>query len=347
MNKAIIFPFIFNIKLTSKKNLFFSINQLNQKDPTSSIVLRNQFTKEMSRRFRELKKVIRTSIVDNDVFGLKVDANPFPLQVFQLQPLGFRQFQFRRDAEKVDGFMLWLREQESKGVLEVKIIPGSGRGDSKPWTNLHIQSAYQKGMQKSRSELKKLGVDLPTFTGEEGKRALDIAFSQPFHANRVGLIYTRVFNELKGVTETMNGQISRELALGIAEGRGPAEIARNINNRVDNIGITRAKLIARTEVIQTLNEAALNEFDAAESIIEEEIFVEWQTAEDERVRATHAERNGRIFKKEVAQVLIGEPNCRCALLPYIESVQGEPEKKIIKTKSKVPRKQLIPPSKKT
>jgi SPP1 gp7 family putative phage head morphogenesis protein len=114
---------------------------------------------------------------------------------------------------------------------------------------------------------------------------------------------------MKGVTEAMNGYLSRELALGMAGGQSPYAIARRINERVDKIGIVRARMIARTEIIQSHNEAALNEYERAEIEIGETVKVEWVATMDNRVRPHHAERDGKIYDRSVAREMLGEPNC--------------------------------------
>jgi SPP1 gp7 family putative phage head morphogenesis protein len=285
------------------------------RDPTRSITLRKRFIAEMNKRFRALKGDINKTIVDNDALGI-ADRQP-PLT---LAPAAPKAFAFTRDVTKVEGFMAWLREQEEQGILEVTAAPGSPTG-TEPWTNPHIRSSYQKGMADARNKLISAGAPVASFSESIG--GISAAFNTPFHAERVQLIYTRVFSELKGITAAMEQQIQRELSRGLAEGIGPREMARRLNNRVNKIGLSRAKTLARTEMIEALNEGALGEYTRAEGVIGEEVLVRWQTAQDERVRSSHRVRHGVVFKKQQAQTLIGEPNCRCALLPYIESVHGD------------------------
>jgi hypothetical protein len=82
---------------------------------------------------------------------------------------------------------------------------------------------------------------------------------------------------------------------------------------------------ALENVVKTYNTAQVFEYQRAEVVIGEEVFVQWQTAEDERVRDSHAARNGNVYTKEEYLTLIGEPNCRCVGLPYVMSVDGEAE----------------------
>lgn len=187
--------------------------------------------------------------------------------------------------------------------------------------NTYIRSSYQKGMESARSKLISAGAPLLPFDEQLG--GLVAAFNRPFHANRVALIYTRAFNELKGITAAMDQQISRVLAQGLVEGIGVGEMARRINNRVDKVGISRARTLARTEIVRTFNEAAIAENTAASAVVGEPVLNEWVTALDERVRSSHRPRHGKVFTEEQALFLIGEPNCRCTLVPYIESVSGD------------------------
>jgi len=49
---------------------------------------------------------------------------------------------------------------------------------------------------------------------------------------------------------------------------------------------------------------------------------EWITSGDERVRETHRELNGLVFKYTNLPVEYNDRNCRCTLLPILESIEG-------------------------
>lgn len=304
------------------------ITLLSPEDPTRTITLRRAWIADSDRRFRQLMRDIRVSIVDNDALGLSQEE---PMRTLAAARPG--QFAFLRDAQKVPAFMAWLREQERLGVLE--LVAGPGLVGTEPWTNTYVRSSYQRGLAGANADLVAAGLEVPAFAGIT--RGIGQAFNLPFHADRLALAYTRTFTQLEGITAAMDQQISRILAEGLAEGVGPATMASRINNRVEKIGLQRARTLARTEVVQTLNQAALREFQRAELLIGEPINVLWQTALDERVRGTHRTRHGLVFTQAQGQLLIGEPNCRCALLPHIASVHQEPtldEKRAAKTQVK-------------
>ena len=317
-------------------------NNQTSADPTRTLSLRSRWVADWNRRVARLKRAIWQSVVANDAFGLREDkshlgstllaqaATP-PLPV--AQP---KQWAYRWSHEKVEAFMAWLKEMESRSLLEVTERPGTLRPGGEPWSNVYVRSAYQSGLRRAMDEVNRRSRELgrtlgltedmlpPTFHPTGG--AISAVMKQPFHADRLALAYTRVFDELKGVTAEMDKQISRALAMGIAEGQNPRDIGETIARRIEAIGETRGRLIARTETIHIHQQAALNEYYAVEEYTGETMLVQWKATMDSRTRDKHAERNMRVYTKEEAYKLIGEPNCRCALLPWIPSVQGMPEK---------------------
>jgi hypothetical protein len=282
----------------------------------------------MTRRFRELGTEIRKAIVDLDVLGLRdregaVNVLPDPAD-----------FVHRRDLGKIDAFMRWLQQEEARGVLQVTYGPTGPQ----PWTNTYVQSAYQSGLRDAHTKLGAAGgaIDIPGTTQIAG------GFYTPFHVDRAALMYTKVFTDLEGVTVTMNNSMRRIMTQGMIEGIGPEEMARRLVSGVVNpatgrkgvlhsIGINRARLIARTSMVETHNMAALAEYDRASAVTGRTIYSQWMTARDERVRGrpgglypraipSHWAREGKVYPTGEAAALLGEPNCRCALKPYIPGV---------------------------
>lgn len=286
-------------------------------DPSSTITLRNAFVADLARRYAALKKVIVESVVDEDIFQLGNSS----IISRNLEPANPNTFASLTPAERIAAFDSWLDQQETAGILQR--VPGP-MGTERAWSDQYITSSYQSGLRRSMRDLEAKGISVPATT-LPGAGGVGGVFLTPFHQSRVQVLFEETFLGLDNVTIAMNTQIRRVLAEGIAEGIGPEEMARRINGRVDKIGLTRSKMIARTEIVKTYNTAQTFEFQRIENIIGEEIFVQWQTAEDERVRSSHRARNQKIYTKEEYLTLIGEPNCRCTGLPYVASVDGEAE----------------------
>ena len=278
-------------------------------DPTRTLTIRRAFMADMMMRFNRVRIDIRKSIVENDCFGL----TRIPVVLEAVAP---RQFDFPRSSDKITAFMGWLEEQQKAGILEVTTRPGMELGMEGAWTDKYIQTAYQKGIIRSRQELRKAGYDVPSF--DEMFGGMSTAFNQPFHLDRVGLLYTRTFSDLKGITAAMDQQISRVLAQGIAEGRNPRQLARILNDRVEKIGKTRARTLCRTEIIRAHHQATIAEYRsfAVEGV---RIKAEWLTAGynvcPECVDMEVRSKSRPFTLDEIEPMIPLHPNCRCVAIP--------------------------------
>ena len=219
------------------------------------------------------------------------------------QALKKEEFIFLRDGDKLKKFDSWLQ-----GAIAEIILLGSVQKDDSNinWLLAYIDTAYRKGIKKSTSVMQqRLGKnvipDLPNLV------------NLPPHARAMELIFTRDFEQLKGITEAMSQQISYVISEGILQGENPNDMAKRITDRVEKIGITRAKLLARTEVINAFNLARVNNVDAYSDFLGEEVVFRWISGVDARVRETHRARNNKFYSKDKVAPLIGEPNCRCTI----------------------------------
>lgn len=273
-------------------------------DPTHTVMIRRAFDAEMVRRFKRLRRSIVTTIDGNDAFGLRVN-----------DPAGAFAFAFPRSGDKVTAFMDWLAREQAAAIFDLSTGAPLRSAAQQAWSNVYVDSAYRRGIRQASNELRGAGARI-------SDSWIASAFNRPVHAERAGLIYTRSFNELRGITEAMDAQISRELAKGLIEGRGPQSIARGIAERVDKIGITRARVLARTEVIAAHAGGTLNTYREAglEGVT---VAAEFQTARDFSVCPQCAALQGQTFTIDEADGVIPvHPNCRCAWLPVVEDGRG-------------------------
>lgn len=292
-----------------------------QYDPTRTTTLRNAFVRNMRRRFNELTQAITQAIVEEDCFGISVKTQ-------QVTTPGREAFNFPRSQDKVNAFLEWLRRQEHRGILETGTFTRIGEAAEEPWTNIYILDSYKRGVQRARYEMQRVGYSIP---GIEASGGIDIIMSQPIHVDRVGLLYSRVFEDLKGITSQMDTQISRVLSRGLVDGDNPRLLARKLVATVNGkgageLGITdelgryiparrRAEILARTECVRSHHTANMAEYRnwQAEGI---KIRAEWVTAGDSRVCDECAGMEGRTFTLDEAEHMIPRhPQCRCIALP--------------------------------
>jgi SPP1 gp7 family putative phage head morphogenesis protein len=296
-------------------------------DPTHTTELRNAFSKDMKRRFRELALVVATAIVKQDCFGLTNST----MTIHQMTPPYWQAFNFPRNSEKLDAFMKWLNDQVNRGILDVRPLQQVGSSVEANWMNIYLFDSYKRGLARARYEMQKLGMDVPDIESSGGWYTI---MGLPMHIDRLGLIYTRMFTDLKGVTSQMDTIISRILAQGLADGDNMRLIANKILFAIngsgkgdlalkDSIGrnITaeqRAVVIARTEIIRAHHLATIQEYRNW-GVFGIKVKGEWKTAGDDRVCEKCAELDGQIFTlDEIENMIPYHPQCRCIALPYIE-----------------------------
>lgn len=293
-------------------------------DPTGLTVPRRRFEREMVRRFRELKKAIRTAIVTLDVLGLQRPGNAQSTMFLKSFP-GARRigdamtlpapeaFAYSRSSAKVSSFMEWLYSAEQEGILEIMTGTPLEMAASSAWQNVYIDTAYQKGM---RDAYKKGG-------SKGAGKSVQSSFYQPVHADAAGMIYTRSYTGLVGITDAMDTAISRTLAQAMLEGRGAMDTARMLEDRVDAIGTTRARTLARSEMTSAYAEGALNSYEEM-GIEGVEVEAEFATAGDDVVCPECEELEGKVYSIEEARGVIPvHPNCRCAWIPMVGESKSE------------------------
>jgi SPP1 gp7 family putative phage head morphogenesis protein len=227
-----------------------------------------------------------------------------------------QRFAFQTAPEQLESFESWLREQQ-----------GARFGDrADPYWEEFIQEAYEKGAgrafddtNQARRALAQTAEDIEFLQGSKEQFLRD-AFAQPETREKISLLASRTFGDLRAVNGQMAALLNRTLSAGLAEGMNPRVIARTM---LEGIGLNRdrAQVIARTEIIRAHAEGQL---DAMERMGVERVgvMVEWSAAGDDRVCPLCRPLDGVVMKISEARGLIPRhPNCRCAHVP---AQVGEP-----------------------
>lgn len=125
---------------------------------------------------------------------------------------------------------------------------------------------------------------------------------------------------IRGLTEDQRKRIGDSVLKGVQEGWSLRDVMRDIAAAVD-ISENRARLIARDQT--SSYNAALNQERMVANGVGKFI---WSTAGDERVRASHAELEGREFSWDNLPTVDGEEgvapgvpiNCRCVAIATVD-----------------------------
>jgi SPP1 gp7 family putative phage head morphogenesis protein len=237
----------------------------------------------------------------------------------QKAPTTNAPFVFETDDKKLKRFRRWFQQQVDAGILEANPMSGEPKG-MKPWMHKYVDSAYRKGLVRAylSTHAPDLAKKMPYSEGSK-EEFLRSSFGRPERVSKLQMLYTRTYEDLKGVTATMSTQMSRTLADGMAHGMGPMTIARNMTRTVDGLTRQRARVIARTETIAAHATGQLDGLaDLGVKRVEAE--VEWSTAGDDGVCPKCAKLEGKIFTiKEAEGKIPLHPNCRCSWLPVVRS----------------------------
>ena len=275
-------------------------------DPSRTGMIRRAFLAEMNKRFAWLYKETKKLLVDDDVFGLN-ERTKF---VVHAAPGAYA---FATNPQKLRAFHAWLKDQVDAGIM---VVSGTGIA-GQPWTYQYIDLAYKKGVSRAYTDVTKGGIATPSPDWYAGSRDqfLRSAFSQPVSMAKVELLGLRAFEQLRGLTATMSQQMSRILATGLISGYGPLKIAREMQKSIGGLTRTRARMIARTEIIHAHAEGQLDSFRLL-GVEKLGIMAEWSTAGDDRVCPDCGGYEGEVYTVEEAEGLIPlHPNCRCCWIP--------------------------------
>ena len=124
-------------------------------------------------------------------------------------------------------------------------------------------------------------------------------------------------NLIKTIPAQYFERLNTTVLTGIQQGQRYSDIADSIQE-IYGVTDNRAKLIARDQTSKT--NAAIAETRQTDLGIEE---YTWLTAGDERVRETHADNEGQVFRWDSPPAETGHPghdiNCRCVAIPMIGS----------------------------
>jgi len=295
-------------------------------DPSKTLPLQNAFVRAMNAKFYKLKASIRKAIIQDDIFGLKKQLVTQAV-VLPGSP-GWHAFDFATSQQKVENFMNWLNKQIDDDLLQVKTIQRIGGSINEAWTDRWIADSYKRGLLRARYELKKAGYNVPGMNETGG---IEASMSTPFNMDVVGVLYTRTFEGLKGITSAMSHQISQVLSQGMIDGDGTTLLAKKLVAVIDGTGMgalgikdtlgrfipaqRRAELLARTEIMRAHHVAMVQEYKnwKANNVI---VKAEWATAGDIHVCDICSSMEGSVWTlNQIQNMIPAHPLCRCVAIP--------------------------------
>lgn len=291
--------------LTTNARFTPRVSRVLRFDPSRTTMLQRAMMTESARRFRNLADAITKWLAEDDELGL------IPREQVALNA---EKYRFLTSDKKLDEFMRWLDQQ-----VDANLLGQVGGLRGQPWTAKYISSAYKKGVVRSYIEAnkKKLAAD-PKLFGQTKEEFLRTAFGSSETTSKIQLLATRTFEEMKGLSAESKKKLNRILAQGLADGKHPRQIAKQMTEEIAKLSRARANTIARTEIIRAHAEGQLDSFQAL-GVEELGVLAEWSTAGDDAVCPLCEPMEGQVFSIEEARGMIPRhPNCRCTFIPAEE-----------------------------
>lgn len=217
--------------------------------PTETKLLQDAYRREFSTRFRKFRGVLRETVAENDALGLRRRTQQ------EMEPA--EEFDFPQDPAKQVAFYNLIQQWIEEGILEP--IPTDRVRGGQHYTAAYVQAAYRKGIDFADDEIVRAGGAVPD---EE----LDDVVGRPIHLDTLEILYTRNYSGdaetpgLRGITDDLDETISRKFVEAMREGWGPHKTASELNKEARTIQKTRARAMARSEILHAHNSSALNRY---------------------------------------------------------------------------------------
>ena len=250
-------------------------------DPTRTKMLRLQYSRQLTRLFKRFQKTIMPMLIDMiNAYTTKYDLSK-TMKSKKLKTLGV--------TGDVDNLLSYYIDFDI-------LTPGM------TVTQRNLLASYLKGIHGAKTKLDKWEIY------EMGE------YMTPLDWDALEIMQGNAYTNIVGCTSAMQRSINFGVGQGILNGWGTNKIAYAIRNSISgnqNMGIKRAKMIARTEVINAYNQAAKNRYKQA-GLTEKEMI--WITAFDERTCPICEGYDGMTIA-QTGEVPPVHPNCRCSVAP--------------------------------
>lgn len=207
-----------------------------------------------------------------------------------------------------------------ENVLRQEYLNGLDAYSSEFWLQDFLRPSYEAGAAAADASA-------ITVTAGAGEAALAntvraVVGSDTFNlgrANRIAVVGSRVFEEMKGLTDSARSDLSSTLRRGIEQGKSVQDIAKDIRERVRVSG-SRATKIARTEIHHAYRKGSRDETREINRVAFDDsdfkLRMLWFSALTSTTRRTHGRRHGKHYsEQEVAQFYgedANEINCYCS-----------------------------------
>ena len=290
----------------------------NAADPAGEFSNLRNANKQLLKRYRNIQKGMRDLIAS-------IDKRVLPRG--QAGGIVTNDYEYLVDAQEFQRINLFIQQLFNSELLDSQ----QGQASNLWWLNAMLEQAYENGTidtiisSKNMATVEAVGAEL-----SQAMRIIQpeqVIFSRGYQS-RVALVKSRVFEEMRGLTDTSRADLSSTLARGMALGKGVRELTGDVMNRV-GVSHRRAQKIVRTEILNAHRTAAASELDelnadvyAGSDWIMKSL---WFSAMAPTTRPAHLRRHGLTYTtKQVRQFYSVDGNaifCLCSQSPILVNIK--------------------------
>lgn len=307
----------------------------NVKDPAGQFGNLRNTNAELNKRYKRIKSAVRTylnglnpTLVSNNgsyyEYNTKLVNNVFEVTKGDLVT-NVNTYDYQVSATKFNSTSLFLQRLLYGELLDSP----QGELTRRWWLEGKLELAYENGTSDALQSAKNiatvdtLGPDIPRTL--QAIRLESIIFT-PEYQSRVGLVYSRVFEGMKGLTDSTRVDLADTLARGMASGKGVRALSQDVMKRID-VSHSRAKRIVRTEILNSYRTASAAETDS----INENVYDDsdwhmtslWFSALAPTSRPNHVSRHGMTYTTQQVRDFYADSanaiNCLCSQSPVLEN----------------------------
>jgi len=219
-------------------------------DPLRLGLLRRRYLIDIEAVFNVIRRNLINGIVNEDRLGIgqvgKVVSNA--------------RYKGALNKDKVVNTFEWINSLTASTLVQ------------KDWTKALVKAGHQRGILRGHTDYKGLPKD-------EVTKKIQSEFLKGMAVKTATLnnLQNVAFDYLEGINKEMGNQITKSIQTGLMAGKTKEQIAVDIVDRVDKIGLTRAKTLVETEIARAHSEGVLDSLETL-GVTRIGVNVEWVTS---------------------------------------------------------------------
>lgn len=234
-----------------------------------------------------------------------------------------RRYFYEVDANQLQSISFYIQQL----IYDELLDNPDGTLATRWWLNSYLEKQYERGTGQALKSTQNMASS--SVVGPEASQAaravqLEGVLLTPQYQQRIGYLKSRVFENMKGLSDQMKSDLSGVLARGIANGDGVDKIKKEI---VDRVGVSdsRARRITRTEISNSYTEAYMVESDELSETLWKDhdlaVRMMWYSALSPTTRITHARRHSNVYTTEECRDFWSRDgnriNCNCTVVEVL------------------------------